>query len=211
MKITVIGGGPGGLYCALLTKKARPDFDIEVIEQNRADDTFGFGVVFSDETLDEFFTADPESYELIKDSFAYWQDIIVQRGTERTVIGGNGFAGCSRFTLLEILQKRCRAVGVKLSFETRVNIDTLQEDFTDSDLIIAADGIGSLIREKHAAAFERTVENRTNYFTWMGSTKPLDAFTFFFKETPEGHFCAHTYEYEKGKSTWVIECTPEAQ
>ena len=210
MKITVIGGGPGGLYFALLTKKARPDFDIEVIEQNRPDDTFGFGVVFSDETLDEFFTADPESYELIKDSFAYWQDIIVQRGDERTVIGGNGFAGCSRFKLLEILQARCKAVGVKLSYETRVNIEILDDDFADSDMIIAADGIGSAIREEHADGFKRTVENRRNHFTWMGSTKPLDAFTFFFKETAEGHFCAHTYEYEKGKSTWVIECTPEA-
>ena len=209
-KITVIGGGPGGLYFALLTKKARPDFDIEVIEQNRPDDTFGFGVVFSDETLDEFFAADPESYDLIRDSFAYWQDIVVQRGPERTVIGGNGFAGCSRFKLLEILQTRCAAVGVKLSYETRVNIETLEADYADSDMIIAADGIGSAIREKHAAAFERTVENRRNHFTWMGSTRPLDAFTFFFKETPEGHFCAHTYEYEKGKSTWVIECTPEA-
>jgi len=210
MKITVIGGGPGGLYFALLTKKARPDFHIEVIEQNRADDTFGFGVVFSDETLDEFFAADPESYDLIRDSFAYWQDIVVQRGGERTVIGGNGFAGCSRFKLLEILQIRCRAVGVELNFETRVNIDSLENDFADSDMIIAADGIGSAIREKHADAFERTIENRKNYFTWMGSSKPLDAFTFFFKETPEGHFCAHTYEYEKGRSTWVIECTPEA-
>jgi len=210
MKISVIGGGPGGLYFALLTKKARPDFNIEVIEQNRADDTFGFGVVFSDETLDEFFSADPESYELIRDDFSYWQDIVVQRGSERTVIGGNGFAGCSRFKLLEILQQRCEAVGVKLSFETRVNIEMLDEDFADSDMIVAADGIASAIREKHAAGFGRTVENRRNHFTWMGSTKPLDAFTFFFRETPEGHFCAHTYEYEKGKSTWVIECTPEA-
>jgi len=209
MKITVIGGGPGGLYFALLTKKARPDFEVEVIEQNRTDDTFGFGVVFSDETLDEFFTADPESYELIRGSFRYWEDIVVQRGDERTVIGGNGFAGCSRFKLLEILQRRCRDVGVTLSFKTRVNVDTLEQDFADSDLIIAADGIASAIRESRADAFERTVENRENHFTWMGSTKPLDAFTFFFKETPEGHFCAHTYEYEEGKSTWVIECTPK--
>nr|WP_202899761.1 hypothetical protein [Kordiimonas gwangyangensis] len=121
MKITVIGGGPGGLYFALLTKKARPDFDIEVIEQNQEGDTFGFGVVFSDETLDEFFAADPESYDLIRDHFAYWQDIVVEKGGDRTVIGGNGFAGCSRFKLLEILTKRCRAVGVKLEFGKRIN------------------------------------------------------------------------------------------
>jgi len=209
MKITVIGGGPGGLYFALLTKKARPDFDIEIFEQNKADDTFGFGVVFSDETLDEFFAADPESYDLIRDQFSYWQDIVVEKDGERTIIGGNGFAGCSRFTLLEILQKRCLQVGVKLNFETVVDIDNLDTQFAASDMIIAADGIGSRIREKYADEFERTVENRRNHFTWMGSTKPLDAFTFFLKETPEGHFCAHTYQYEEGRSTWVIECAPE--
>ncbi|WP_417462341.1 FAD-dependent monooxygenase [Kordiimonas sp.] len=210
MKITVIGGGPGGLYFALLTKKARPDFDIEVIEQNREGDTFGFGVVFSDETLDEFFAADDASYDLIRDHFAYWQDIVVEKGGDRTIIGGNGFAGCSRFKLLEILCARCRDVGVKLSFGTRVNAETVEADFNDSDLIIAADGIGSAIRDARAEKFGSSVEMRKNYFTWLGSTRPLDAFTFFFKETPEGHFCAHTYEYEAGKSTWVIECTPEA-
>lgn len=210
MKITVIGGGPGGLYFALLTKKARPDFEVDVYEQNRPDDTFGFGVVFSDETLDEFFAADDESYDLIRDHFAYWQDIVVEKDGDRTIIGGNGFAGCSRFTLLEILQKRCRDVGVGLHFNTSVDIDTLEETFADSDMIVACDGIGSRIRESRADAFDRTVELRRNHFTWMGSTKPLDAFTFFFKETAEGHFCAHTYQYEEGRSTWVIECTPEA-
>ncbi len=210
MKITVIGGGPGGLYFALLTKKARPDFDVAVYEQNRADDTFGFGVVFSDETLDEFFAADDESYQLIRDHFAYWQDIVVEKDGHRTIIGGNGFAGCSRFTLLEILQKRCREVGVDLHFNTSVDVDRLADTFADSDMIVACDGIGSRIRESRAEAFDRSVEMRRNHFTWMGSTKPLDAFTFFFKETPEGHFCAHTYQYEEGRSTWVIECTPEA-
>ncbi|TNE61427.1 MAG: bifunctional salicylyl-CoA 5-hydroxylase/oxidoreductase [Alphaproteobacteria bacterium] len=209
MKISVVGGGPGGLYFALLTKKACPDYDIEVIEQNREGDTFGFGVVFSDETLDEFFAADPESYDLIRGHFAYWEDIVVSHRGDRTVIGGNGFAGCSRFKLLDILTRRCREVGVKLSFGRRLDPARLQEDLPGRDLIVVADGIGSAIREANAEAFGRTVENRKNRFTWMGSTKPLDAFTFFFKETPEGHFCAHTYEYEAGRSTWVIECTPE--
>ncbi|MEM6935441.1 MAG: bifunctional salicylyl-CoA 5-hydroxylase/oxidoreductase, partial [Pseudomonadota bacterium] len=110
MKITVIGGGPGGMYFALLTKKRCPHFEIEVVEQNRFDDTFGFGVVFSDETLDEFLSADPESYDLIRDSFAYWTDMVVERNGKRIVIGGNGFAGCSRMTLLLLLQQRCRDV-----------------------------------------------------------------------------------------------------
>ena len=111
MKITVIGGGPGGLYYALLTKKARPDFDIEVYEQNQPDDTFGFGVVFSDETLDEFLSADPPSYDMIRDSFAHWSDIVIEHEGSRTIVGGNGFAGCSRLTLLQMLQRRCEAVA----------------------------------------------------------------------------------------------------
>lgn len=209
MKITVIGGGPGGLYFALLTKKRMPHFEIDVYEQNRADDTFGFGVVFSDETLDEFFSADPDSYEMIRDSFAYWTDIVVDRNSERTVIGGNGFAGCSRKTLLELLQTRCRQVGVGLHFSTPIDADTLETRFANSDLIVLANGINSPMRDKYAKEFGVKTEYRPNYFTWMGSTKPLDAFTFFFQETEHGHFCAHTYQYEEGRSTWVIETTPE--
>ncbi|HPF47061.1 MAG TPA: hypothetical protein PK690_09360, partial [Emcibacteraceae bacterium] len=115
MKISIIGGGPGGLYFALLTKKAKPDWDIEVFEQNRPDDTFGFGVVFSDDTLDEFLTRDPESYELIRNEFAYWDDIIIRYKGEEVRCGGNGFAGCSRLNLLKILQRRCEKLGVKLT------------------------------------------------------------------------------------------------
>ena len=181
MKISVIGGGPGGLYFALLTKKRMPEWQIDVYEQNRADDTFGFGVVFSDETMEEFFSADPESYELIRNSFAYWTDIVIERDGERSVIGGNGFAGCSRKTLLMLLQKRCDQVGVNLHFETTIEPDTIQEKFHDSNLIVVANGINSSIREKYSEEFGAKVENRSNYFTWLGSTKPLDAFSFFFQ------------------------------
>ena len=111
MKIAVVGGGPGGLYFALLTKKRMPSCVIDVYEKNQADDTFGFGVVFSDETLDEFLTADPESYGAVRESFAYWSDIVIEHEKARTVIGGNGFAGCSRRTLLGLLQARCSALG----------------------------------------------------------------------------------------------------
>ncbi len=209
MKITVIGGGPGGLYFALLTKKRMPHLEIDVYEQNGADDTFGFGVVFSDETLDEFFSADPDSYEMIRDTFAYWTDIVVDRQGEQTVIGGNGFAGCSRRTLLQLLQKRCEQVGVRIHFDTMIDTANFEERFSDSDLIVLAGGINSPIREKYAKEFGVKTEHRPNYFTWMGSTKPLDAFTFFFQKTEHGHFCAHTYQYEEGRSTWVIETTPE--
>ena len=210
MKITVVGGGPGGLYFALLTKKRLPDCQIDVYEQNKADDTFGFGVVFSDETLDEFFDADPDSYELIRDHFAYWTDIVIAKEDHRIVVGGNGFAGCSRKTLLELLQTRCRDVGVNLHFETSIPPEDVETRFAESDLIVVANGIGSPIRDAHAESFCMKSKLRPNHFTWLGSTKPLDAFTFFFKETEHGHFCAHTYQYEEGRSTWVIEATPEA-
>ncbi len=209
MKIAVIGGGPGGLYFALLTKKRMPDCNIEIYEQNRPDDTFGFGVVFSDETLDEFFSADPQSYEMIKESFAYWSDIVIERDGEGTVIGGNGFAGCSRKTLLQLLQRRCSEEGIPIHFEEMVDVADFETRFADSDIILLANGINSPMRAKYEAEFGVKTEERRNYFTWMGSTRPLDAFTFFFQKTEHGHFCAHTYQYEEGRSTWVIETTPE--
>ncbi|MGE3690057.1 MAG: bifunctional salicylyl-CoA 5-hydroxylase/oxidoreductase [Novosphingobium sp.] len=209
MKITVIGGGPGGMYFALLTKKRRPDVDIEIYEQNRADDTFGFGVVFSDETLDEFFAADPASYELIRENFAYWTDMVISERGNRHVIGGNGFAGCSRMTLLQMLQRRCAEEGIPMHFEAMIDAERLEEQFPDSDLIVDASGINSRIRTRFAKEFEVSIEEKRNYFTWLGAETPLDAFTFFFRETEHGMFCAHTYEYEKGRSTWVVETTPE--
>ena len=209
LKITVVGGGPGGLYFALLTKKRMPEAIIDVYEQNQPDDTFGFGVVFSDETLDEFLSADPDSYDLIRDHFAYWSDIVIEHKGERTVIGGNGFAGCSRKTLLELLQKRCRDVGVNLHFTTLIDAATVDERFADSDLFILADGINSQIRKRYENEFGVRTTLMRNKFAWLGSTRPLDAFTFFFRKTEHGHFCAHTYQYEEGRSTWVIETTPE--
>lgn len=209
MKISIIGGGPGGLYFALLTKKRLPECEIDIYEQNKPDDTFGFGVVFSDETLDEFFSADPQSYEMIRDSFAYWGDIVVEHKGERTVIGGNGFAGCSRVTLLQLLHKRCEEVGVRLHFSESVDTDNFEERFADSDIIVLAQGVNSPIRAKYQKEFGADVVDMRNKFTWLGSTKPLDAFTFFFRETEHGSFCAHSYQYEEGRSTWVVETTPE--
>lgn len=209
MKIAVVGGGPGGLYFALLTKKRWPGCIIDVYEQNRADDTFGFGVVFSDETLDEFLAADRESYEAIRASFAYWSDIAIEHRGERTIVGGNGFAGCSRRTLLNLLQQRCRDVGVKLHFSAAIDAETVEQGFSDCDLVVIAQGVNSPIRARFAEQFGVRIVDQRNKFTWLGSTRPLDAFTFFFVETSEGHFCAHTYQYEAGHSTWVIETTPE--
>ena len=206
MKITIIGGGPGGLYFAILTKKAQPNWQIEVYERNKPDDSFGFGVVFSDETLGEFLKRDMASYELIRSEFAYWDDIIIARDGQEVSIAGNGFCGCSRKTLLQLLHQRCKEEGVNLHFEAYVN-DLSQ--FKDSNVIVACDGIGSQIRTQFESDFGTKVELKRNKFVWMGSTKPLDAFTYFFKETAHGTFAAHTYQYEKGMSTWIFECAPE--
>lgn len=204
MKITVIGGGPGGLYFSILTKKALPDCQIDLYERNKADDSFGFGVVFSDETLSEFLTKDPKSYELIRSRFAYWDDLDVARDGEVVRITGNGFCGCSRKTLLELLQQRCREEGVNLHFET--NITDINQ-FQDSDVIVVSDGINSVFRDQMTTDFGTEKVLKNNRFVWMGSTRPLDAFTYFFRSTPYGTFVAHTYQYEAGRSTWIFECS----
>ncbi|RXR18980.1 bifunctional salicylyl-CoA 5-hydroxylase/oxidoreductase [Flavobacterium amnicola] len=206
MKITVIGGGPGGLYFSILTKKALPDCQIDVYERNKPEDSFGFGVVFSDETLGEFLKRDMQSYELIRSEFAYWDDIIVARDGETVNIAGNGFCGCSRKTLLKLLHQRCQEEGVNLHFEQ--NVDDL-EQFADSDIILASDGIASAIRTKYEKEFGTKIEMKKNRFVWLGSTKPLDAFTYFFRNTQHGLIVAHSYQYQEGMSTWIFECSEE--
>lgn len=205
MKITIIGGGPGGLYFALLAKKQWPEHQVTLYERNRADDTFGFGVVFSDETLGIFRDYDRHSYEAIRRSFAYWDDVDIHYQGHVLRCAGNGFAGCSRQKLLLLLQTRCRELGVELCFQHEISgLDSL----AGHDLIVAADGINSRIRETHRAHFGTEVEVRKNKFCWLGSTRPLDAFKYFFRETPHGLALAHCYQYEPGASTWVIELPP---
>lgn len=205
MRIKVIGGGPGGLYFALLTKKAKPHWDIEVIEQNRDDDTFGFGVVFSDDTLDEFLSHDPKSYERIRDKFAYWDDVAIHYKGHEMRCGGNGFCGLSRIVLLKLLHARCREERVNLTFSRRIDPQEIEQLCSSADIVVAADGINSVIREHYKEHFNPQVSVKANRFTWMGSTRPMGEFNYFFKQTPHGVICAHTYQYEKGKSTWVFE------
>src|SRR5467141_3515052 len=193
MKVSIIGGGPGGLYFALLAKKAWPRWEITLYERNRPDDTFGFGVVFSDQTLDTFKACDLVTYERIRRRFAYWGDVDVVYKGQVLRSGGNGFCGCSRVALLNILQDRARDLGVQMRFQREV--DDLGE-FADSDLVVIADGINSKIRSKYADHFQPSVDLRPNKFTWLGSTRPLDAFKYFFRETPEGIILAHCYQYE---------------
>src|SRR4051812_35193490 len=205
MKIAIIGGGPAGLYSAILLKKERPEAHITVYERNRADDTFGFGVVFSDATLDNFEKYDSPSYRRITQKFAYWDDIAVHfRGTVHRV-GGNGFCGCSRRTLLLILQERARELGVALLFEADIEDEAR---LSDADLVVLADGSNSRFRDKYIEHFQPDVDLRSNKFAWMGSTRPLDAFTFIFQETEWGPFIAHAYQYEAGRSTWIFETDP---
>ena len=205
MRIAILGGGPAGLYFAILAKQAWPGHDIAIYERNRADDTFGFGVVFSDQTLETFERYDPVSFRAITDSFAYWQDVEVRfKGTVHR-IGGNGFCGCARRTLLMLLQDRARSLGVRMEFRREIHDIA---DFADADLIVAADGINSMVREKFAGHFQPSTDMRPNKFTWMGSTKPLDAFLFSFRQTGHGIFVAHAYQYEPGRSTWVLETDP---
>jgi anthraniloyl-CoA monooxygenase len=206
MKVTVIGGGPGGLYFALLAKKAWPRWDVTVYERNRPDDTFGFGVVFSDQTLDTFKAYDLVTYERIRRRFAYWGDVDVVYKGRVMRSGGNGFCGCSRVALLNILQDRGRELGVQMRFQREVEG---LEEFADSDLIVVADGINSKIRDKHKDHFQPSVDLRSNKFTWLGSTRSLDAFKYFFRETPQGIVLAHCYQYEPERSTWVIEMSEE--
>lgn len=206
MKIAIVGGGPGGLYTAILIKKANPTIEIDIFERNNPEDSFGFGVVFSDETLGEFLYRDPESYELIRSKFAYWDDIIVARDNQKISISGNGFCGCSRKTLLQLLHSRCRNVGVQLHFNHTIENLSQLESY---DYIIASDGINSFIREEYKSQFGTSIKLQQNKFVWMGSTKPLDAFTYFFRNTPHGPIVAHTYQYEEGMSTWIFECSPK--
>ena len=206
MRIAIVGGGPAGLYFAILAKRSRPDAAITVFERNRLEDTFGFGVVFSDQTLDALEAADPVSYRSIVDEFAYWDDIEIRHKGTVHRIGGNGFCGFARTTLLRVLAERAASLGVDLRFRTEASVDELAEGH---DLVVVSDGIHSAARERHAEHFGPTIDWRPNRFVWMGSTCPLDAFTFAFEETEHGVLIAHAYQYEQGRSTWIFECTEE--
>jgi anthraniloyl-CoA monooxygenase len=205
MRISVLGGGPGGLYFSILMKKANPAADITVFERNRPADTFGWGVVFSDKTLGNFALADPETHAEIERNFRHWDDIdIFFRGTKITS-GGHGFCGIARVKLLAILQARAEALGVKQVFQRDV---ADPDELAGADLVVAADGLNSITRKKYAEAFQPDIEMRKCRFIWLGTKKLLDAFTFAFKETEWGWFNLHAYRFDEDTSTFIVE-TPE--
>ncbi len=201
MKVTVAGGGPAGLYTALLLKKADPGHDVTVCERNRADDTFGWGVVFSDQTLENFHTADEPTFKAITENFAHWDDIDVFVHGRRITSGGHGFSGIARKKLLKILQDRALELGADLKFCTEVSAEV-----PDADLIVAADGINSAIRARHAEHFRPDLDARSARFIWLGTTFPFDAFTFYFVENEHGVFQAHCYRFDDRTSTFIVEC-----
>ncbi|MDF1737447.1 MAG: FAD-dependent monooxygenase, partial [Minwuia sp.] len=207
MEINVVGGGPAGLYLAILLKRARADIDIRVHERNRADDTFGFGVVFSDETLTHFRESDPESYSQIIERFAYWEEIDTHYRGQVIRSTGHGFCGIGRIELLNILQQRAESLGVQIEFQNEIS--DLGE-LRNCDLLVGADGANSIVRREWETAFRPTIEMKRNKFSWMGSTAPLKAFTFHFKENAHGHWMIHAYRFRGEAATWIIETTPEA-
>ena len=205
MNIVCVGGGPAGLYFGLLMKLRQPMHAVTVVERNRPGDTFGWGVVFSDQTLGHLARADEPSARAILQSFNHWDAIDVHIKGATVTSHGHGFCGIGRKRLLDILSARCRALGVDLVFETRVeDVPELARRYR-ADLVVAADGVNSVVRQQYREAFEPEVEERLCRFVWLGTRKRFDAFTFAFEETEHGWFQAHAYQYDNETSTFIIE------
>lgn len=207
-RVLCIGGGPAGLYFALLMKARQPALEITVVERNRPFDTFGWGVVLSDQTLDNLREADPPSAAEIGRDFHHWDDIEVFFKGRSVRSGGHGFSGIGRKRLLNILQERCLALGVKLVFERDVTDDQALAREYGADLVIASDGLNSRIRQRYAEAFQPDIDTRLCRFVWLGTKKRFDAFTFAFEKTEHGWFQAHAYQFDADTSTFIVE-TPE--
>ena len=205
-RIVSIGGGPAGLYAAILLRKAMPAVQVEVIERNRPDDTFGWGVVFSDQTMAGFRDLDPPTHAAIEGSFRHWDDIEVHHRGECLRSTGHGFCGIGRKRLLNILQQRAAELGVQQRFETEVDP---QQDLHEADLVIAADGVNSRIRGRHAAVFKPNIEIGKCRYIWLGTRKLFDAFTFAFEKTAHGWFQIHAYQFSDDLSTVIVETREE--
>ena len=210
MNVNVLGGGPAGLYFSILLRKARPDAKITVYERNAPDDTFGWGVVFSDETLGHLEAADPPTFKAIRENFAYWDaiDLIHDHdgATHRVRSGGHGFCGIGRRSLLLLLQERAREVGVVLRFSTPVeDIESLR----GADLFVAADGVNSRARALYADSFKPKVTMGESRFMWLGTEQSHEAFTFIFRQNEHGTFQVHAYQFDASTSTFIVECDAE--
>jgi anthraniloyl-CoA monooxygenase len=206
MRIVCIGGGPAGLYFGILMKKENPAHQITVVERNRPYDTFGWGVVFSDATMENMRAWDVETADAIESAFNHWDDIEVLIKGRRMRTTGHGFVGIGRKKLLNILQERCEQLGVELVFNQEVDSDL---EFLDADLIVASDGVNSKMRNRYQAVFKPDLVMRPNRFIWLGTDKRYDAFTFDFRRTEHGWFQAHIYKFDEDTSTFIVETTED--
>ncbi|MEY9968765.1 anthraniloyl-CoA monooxygenase [Streptacidiphilus sp. MAP12-16] len=203
MRVAVIGGGPGGLYFAALTKQLSPRWEVTVWERNAADDTFGFGVVFSDETLDGIAQADPEVYAAMSADFARWSDIDVRYGGRTLTSGGHGFAALGRKRLLQILQERCADLGVDVRYRT--SAPPVEELAAQYDLVVASDGVRSATRERYADSFRPDLDERRCRYMWLGTDRVFEAFTFIVAERDFGTLQVHAYPFDENRSTFIVE------
>jgi anthraniloyl-CoA monooxygenase len=207
MKINIIGGGPAGLYFALLMKKQNPAHAITVMERNAPDDTFGWGVVFSDKTLTYLKETDEESYTQITTSFEMWDNVDVVHRGQKITIRGNKFSGIARIKLLQILQHRCQELGVDLRFRAEVSdVDALA---SSSDLLVGADGINSTVRQRYSEFFKPQLSVRRNKYIWYGTHQLFHGLTLTFRESEAGVFAAHSYKFNRTTSTFIVECDEE--
>ena len=207
MKINIIGGGPAGMYFAILMKKADPGHEITVYERNGPDDTFGWGVVFSGKTLANLLAADEESHAEITRAFAAWDNVDVVHRQEKISIHGNSFSGIARLQLLKILQRRCEQLGAQLLFHSEVpDLDLLK---TNCDLLLAADGVNSTARKQYSKYFLPTLDVRPNRYIWYGTNRLFHGLTLTFRENESGVFAAHSYKFNQSTSTFIIECDQE--
>ena len=208
LKVVVIGGGPAGLYFALLMKKANTAHEVTVVERNTVDDTFGWGVVFSDQTMENFRQADRETFQAITDHFAHWDDIDVHVKGVTITSGGHGFSGIARRTLLQILARRAAELGVDVRFHTEFSADAGADPIglAGYDLLVAADGVNSAIRRRYAEHFRPEIDIRHAKYIWLGTKRRFDAFTFAFVENDCGVFQAHAYRFDEETSAFIVEC-----
>lgn len=203
MRIAIVGGGPAGLYFAILMKKRDPSSEVRLLERNPVGSTFGWGIVFSGQTLSNLAEQDPESHAAITERFELWENVVVAHRDQTIAIGGNRFAGMARLAMLEVLQTRCRELGVDLRFETSV---TDPATYADWDLLVGADGVNSVVRATYADAFQPALDERPQRYIWLGTEQLFHGLTLTFRQTDAGVFTAHSYRYQPDRSTFIVEC-----
>ena len=209
MRVNVIGGGPAGLYFALLLKKHDPRHEVTVYERNPRGATFGWGVVFSGRTLRNLRDADEDSHRALAESFETWENVEVVLRDARVTVRGNHFSGVARIRLLNILQDRCERLGVRLRFGSEAAGVDISALAAGCDLLVGADGVGSLVRQHYAAEFGPELSEGRNKYVWYGTRQPFSGLTLTFRETQAGVFAAHSYKFSPDTSTFIVECDQE--